>query len=332
MPHLKVVQEVFDLHSSFSISRGVKNSVEIIKVEISDGKYKGSGECRPYERYGETPDKVMAQIESARASIERGLSRQELLEVFNAGAARNAIDCALWDLEAKKSGQSVWHLIGGKGDVHPVATVQTISLFSPEEMANSARGGGEYKTLKIKLGGDEEDLLRLRAIREARPDAKIVIDANESWSFDQLRRFVDQAQELGVYMIEQPLPKGQDECLADYDPGSIIMCGDESIHTVDDLNNKGELYGMVNIKLDKSGGLTHALEMVERIKEFNDKGKNIQTMIGCMVCTSLAIAPHILLAQNCDLADLDGPGWLKEDRAHGVKYQNGLVMPGKLWG
>ncbi|MCI5060410.1 MAG: dipeptide epimerase [Alphaproteobacteria bacterium] len=332
MARLEVVKEIFDLRSSFSISRSVKNSIEVVRVEISDGKYKGSGECRPYERYGETPDRVIAQIESARASIERGLSRQELLEVFNAGAARNAIDCALWDLEAKKSGQSVWHLIGGKGDVHPVATVQTISLSSPEEMANSARGVGEYKTLKIKLGGGEEDLLRLRAIHEARPDVKIVIDANESWSFDQLRRFIDQAQELGVYMIEQPLPKDQDELLANYDAAPIIICGDESIHTVDDLDDKGELYGMVNIKLDKSGGLTHALEMVEKIKELNDKGKNIQTMIGCMVCTSLAIAPHILLAQNCDLADLDGPGWLKKDRAYGVKYQNGLVMPDKLWG
>lgn len=332
MRGLKIIRENFDLHSNFAISRSANHSINVVTVEIGDGTFIGRGECRPYPRYNETPESVTEQINAIKEDIENGLSRLELLTLLSSGAARNAVDCALWDLEAKQQNTSVWKMIGGHHNLQPVPTVQSLSMASPQDMAKSATQHLDYKTLKIKLGGDPQDMDRLKAIRQARPDAALVIDANEGWTFEQLKRFVDQAQNLGVTMIEQPLPRDEDDALFDYDSGSIRLCGDESIHNLEDIETKAELYDMMNIKLDKSGGLTHALEMTNRLKQLNQRGKNIQLMVGCMVCTSLAIAPHIILAQQCDLADLDGPWWLKEDRAHGVQFSDGKIFPTTIWG
>ena len=329
---LEKQKETFDLHTSFSISRGASDAIDVVTVSLSDGEYIGRGECRPYARYGETPESVLSAIESVSTQIENEVSRLELLELLPAGAARNVIDCALWDLESKQAGKSVWNLIGGKGNLKSVPTVQTLSLSSPEDMAKAAKQHSVYKTLKIKLGGDSQDIERLKAIKVARPDAELVIDANEGWTLDELKKFLDSAQDLNVSMIEQPLPKESDGELQGYDSGSILICGDESIHDIDDIVKKSDLYGMVNIKLDKSGGLTHALQMIDKINKLNNQGKKIQLMVGCMVCTSLAIAPHIILAQNCELADLDGPWWLSDDRENGMSFKNGKAIPGTLWG
>ena len=332
MAELKVIKETYALHSDFAISRSSKSAIDVVVVEINDGEHTGRGECRPYERYNQSSETVVGQIDSVQSMVEDTLSRSELLEALPAGAARNAIDCALWDLESKQQGKSVWEMIGGSLPLNPVSTVQSLSLGAPETMAESAKYHSDYKTLKIKLSGDEGDLDRLRAIHQARPDAKFVVDANEGWSFEQLQRFVDEVQNLNVFMIEQPLPHESDEKLLGYDSGNIVLCGDESIHDISDLKQKSELYGMVNFKLDKSGGLTHALEMRAELEKINQQGKNIQLMIGCMVSTSLAIQPHILLAQECDLADLDGPWWIKERRKNGVEYENGTIIPCSLWG
>lgn len=332
MAELKVIKETYPLHSSFAISRSSKTAIDVVVVEINDGEYTGRGECRPYERYNQSSETVIGQIESVQPMVESNLSRLELMENLPAGAARNAIDCALWDLEAKQKKTSVWALIGGTSPLNPVSTVQSLSLGTPKTMSESAKYHADYKTLKIKLSGDEGDLDRLRAIYQARPDAKFVVDANEGWNFEQLKRFVDEAQSLNVFMIEQPLPHESDEELLGYDSGNIVLCGDESIHDISDLRKKSELYGMVNFKLDKSGGLTHALEMRVELEKINQQNKNIQLMIGCMVSTSLAIQPHILLAQDCDLADLDGPWWIKERRKNGVEYENGTIIPCSLWG
>lgn len=332
MLKLEKRKETFDLHTSFSISRGASNAIDVVTVNLNDGEHTGRGECRPYARYNETPDSVLSAIESISKNIENGSSRLELLELLPAGAARNAVDCALWDLESKQAGKSVWNLIGGKGRIKPVSTVQTLSLSNPKDMAKAAQQHSAYKTLKIKLGGDSQDIDRLKAIKDTRPDAELVIDANEGWNFDELKEFVNCAQDLNVSMIEQPLPKDSDDKLCGYDSGSILICGDESIHDINDIIEKSDLYGMVNIKLDKAGGLTHALQMVDKINEFNKQGKAIQLMVGCMVCSSLAIAPHMILAQNCDLADLDGPWWLSDDRENGATFKNGMAVPGTLWG
>jgi len=329
---LKTEIETFELHSSFSIARGANDSIDVITVSISDSKYSGRGECRPYARYDETPQNVCDLIASIKDNIENGATRLELLDLLPAGAARNAVDCALWDLESKQTGKTVWEIIGGKGAIQPIPTVQTLSFLSPEEMAAKATQHSAYNVLKVKLGGDNNDTERLQAIQQARPEAQLVIDANEGWTFDQLKKFIDQSQNSNIIMIEQPLPKDEDDYLLDYDSGSIAICGDESIHDLNDVIAKKDFYNMMNIKLDKSGGLTHALQMVDQIKQFNQDRHAIKIMIGCMVCTSLAIAPHILLAQDCDLADLDGPGWLKHDRKGASSFNNGHINAGSLWG
>lgn len=333
MRRLNAKTERFDLHSHFSISRSKSNHIDVVTVFIEEGGVMGWAESRPYARYDETPESVLAEIEQARAFVEAGGGRAELLQIMKAGAARNAVDCALWDLEAKQSGQSVWQMIGGQEELKPAVTVQSLSIDTPGSMAAKAVLHQGFDTLKIKLSGDEEDLKRLQAIKAARPDARLAIDANEGWSLDSLKRFVAVAQDLNVFMIEQPLKKEEDAQLANYDSGNIILCGDESIHTIDDVHDKIDLYEMMNIKLDKAGGLTHALQMIEGLTALNKgRAKRVQLMIGCMVCTSLAIAPHILLAQQCDLADLDGPSWLSHDRENSAIFKNGFITAGTLWG
>ncbi len=333
MRRLNAKIERFDLHSHFSISRSKSNHIDVVTVVIEQEGITGWGECRPYARYGKTPESVLQEIEIARILVEGRGSGEELLEIMPAGAARNAVDCALWDLEAKLKGRSVWQMIGGQGDLKPASSVQSLSIDTPENMAIKAQSHKEFDTLKVKLAGDDEDLKRLKAIKGARPDARLVVDANEGWSFDGLKRFVAAAQDLNVFMIEQPLKKEEDAQLVGYDSGNIILCGDESIHTLEDIEDKIDVYGMMNIKLDKAGGLTHALQMVEGLKALNKgRAKRVQLMIGCMVCTSLAIAPHILLAQNCDLADLDGSSWLSQDRDNGAIFKDGFISAGSLWG
>jgi len=325
MRHIQITPETFALHSSFAISRSAKMEIDVVVVAITEGGVTGHGECRPYARYGESVESVTAQIRLIENDLKNGLTRQDLLMRLPAGAARNAVDCALWRLEAAQKNISLWGLMGGQGDIKPVTISQTLSLDTPEKMAQSALHHSKYKTLKLKLSGDNKDIERIKAVHKARPDAALVIDANEGWSMSQLTDFVARAPDYNVTMIEQPLPKDEDYALKGFNANGIDICGDESIHTLDDIIEKQDLYSMMNIKLGKSGGLTHALEMVEGIKQLNQKGKNIKTMIGCMVSSSMAITPALLLAQNCALADLDGAWWLSDDREEGLIYKDGLV-------
>ncbi len=330
MNKITVVEKSFELATPFGISRDVRTSIDIVEVNVEDSLgLIGRGECRPYPRYGETPQSVIDEISAVTDKISEGINREDLKELMPANAARNAVDCALWDLEAKQQGKSVWQLLGGTGLILPVPTVQTLSLSTPFEMASSAQDHAHYKTLKVKLGGNDLDLdiKRLKAINEARPDASLVLDANEGWTIEALSDFVKQAQGLNVRMIEQPLPQDQDTQLIGFDNRGIIICGDESIHDANDMRERADRYDMMNIKLDKAGGLTHAFEMLEVAKELET-----QVMVGCMVSSSLAIEPAILLAQNCDLADLDGSWWLKEDYDDGVTFKEGHAYSGTLWG
>ncbi|MCP4302693.1 MAG: dipeptide epimerase, partial [Gammaproteobacteria bacterium] len=254
---LSVAKEDWPLERTFIIARGAQTVTTVVVVTLTDGESRGRGECEPQDHYGESVESVLAQIESIRSTLEGGLSRERLLEALPAGAARNAVDCALWDLEAKRQSSSVWQLAGLSKPEH-ILTDFTISLDTPAAMHDQALEYLGWPVLKLKLGGEADDLERVRAVREALPSARFMIDANESWSFDHLAAMTPQFAELGVVLIEQPLPAGQDEALRNYS-GTIPLCADESCHTRDSLPRIRGLYEFVNIKLDKTGGLTEAL-------------------------------------------------------------------------
>jgi L-alanine-DL-glutamate epimerase-like enolase superfamily enzyme len=282
----------------------------------------------PYRRYGDAVDGVVAEIEAQRRAIERGMSRLELQGAMPAGAARNALDCAFWDLEAKISGVPAWRLAGLERAPHPVATAFTLSLGTPEAMGAAARDASAMPVLKLKLGGDDADIARVTAVRRAAPRARLIVDANEAWSLDQLAAFAPRLAELGVALIEQPLPAGQDEALAGY-ASPVPLCADESCHGLDSLPALSGRYQAVNIKLDKTGGLTHALELQRAAAS-----AGFGIMVGCMVATSLAMAPAFLLAQQADFVDLDGPLLLERDREPVIAYDGAwMQMPApELWG
>ncbi|MER8900469.1 N-acetyl-D-Glu racemase DgcA [Mesorhizobium sp. M0772] len=323
---ISVEAERFPIAGTFTISRGSKTEAEVITCTISDGDNRGWGECVPYKRYGETMEGVRDATEAMRRQIEGGISRKDLLDAMPAGAARNAIDCALWDLEAKISGVAVADAIHAV-PLSALVTAYTLSLGEPEAMAAQARANAGRPLLKVKIGGDN-DLARIRAVTEAAPDSRIILDANEGWTDANIIENLAFAAEHGIALIEQPLPAGHDAILR-HIAHPLPICADESVHEAKDLEALVGLYDAVNIKLDKSGGLTAALTLRNRARELG-----FGVMVGCMVGTSLAMAPAVLLAQGAEFVDLDGPLLLARDRQPGLVYQGSLVSPPDrmLWG
>jgi L-Ala-D/L-Glu epimerase / N-acetyl-D-glutamate racemase len=318
-------EEVWPLKQPFRISRGSRTEAQIVVVSVSDGEHTGCGECVPIARYNQSTELVLAQIEGIKG--EQSLDRQHLQKLLPAGAARNALDCALWDLEAKRSGKRIWEL-ANIPIIDQVETSFTISLDTPEKMAASAKGYGVPGPLKLKLGGDDLDLARVEAVRDAVPAARLLIDANESWSPAHYREIVPALERLGARLIEQPFPADADQVLETLEH-LVPVCADESCHRTADLPRMKDRYEAINVKLDKTGGLTEALRLCERARK-----SGFKLLIGCMVCTSLGIAPARLLASTADYVDLDGPLLLVRDRHHGLTYRNGKIdMPSQqLWG
>ena len=318
-------EEVWPLKQPFRISRGSRTEARVVAVTVTDGWRSGRGEAVPIKRYSQNVASVLAQIESIKG--ERNLDRHRLQELLPAGAARNALDCALWDLEAKISGKHVWEL-ANVPMVPEVETSFTISLDTPALMAAAAKASAAAPILKLKLGGDDVNLARVEAVRKAAPAARLLIDANESWSPPHYQKIVPALKKLGVELIEQPFPADADEVLETLDH-PIPVCADESCHTSADLARLRDRYEVVNVKLDKTGGLTEALVLSERARE-----SGFKLLIGCMVGTSLSMAPARILASTADYVDLDGPLLLARDRDHGLAYQHGKIgIPSRgLWG
>ena len=327
MPELTVVSETWPMAGTFTISRGSRTHVQVVLVELRDGRSVGRAECVPYPRYGESVDGVMEQVRAAAAGIEGGWTRADLAREMPPGAARNALDCALWDLEAGRQGTTV-HELAGRPAPGPLTTAYTLSLGTPETMGAAAKAESGRPLLKLKLAGDGGDVERVRAVREGAPDSRLIVDANEGCSAAGLASLMSALAELGVDLIEQPLPAGEDAALADLEH-PVPLCADESCHTADDLGRLADRYEAVNIKLDKTGGLTAALELEDRAR-----AEGLRVMVGCMVGTSLAMAPAVLAAQGADWVDLDGPLLLARDREPGLRYEGSTVEPAgpELWG
>jgi L-alanine-DL-glutamate epimerase-like enolase superfamily enzyme len=326
MVDLNVARESWPIRGSFTISRGSRTTAEVVVAELSDGTHTGRGECVPYARYDETVEGVIAQIEGLREALAQGLDRHGLQDRLPAGAARNALDCAFWDLEAKAAGKRVWELAGLPAP-EPVATAYTLSLDTPARMAVSAKENRARPLLKLKLSGPD-DLDRVAAVRANAPDARLIVDANEAWTAEQYRQLAEELRELGVDMIEQPLPAGDDEGLAGV-ARPVPVCADESCHDRASLAALAGKYDMVNVKLDKTGGLTEALALKAAAE-----AEGFAVMVGCMLATSLAMAPAVLLAQGAEIADLDGPLLLAKDRDQGLEIDGSFVHPPEagLWG
>ena len=328
MPYsLHIHIEAWPLAGAFRISRGTRKVSDVLMVEVNDGNYVGRGECFPYARYGEDTESVQKQLNSVRSEIEDGLDRQALLNVLAPGAARNAVDCALWDLEAKRAGTRVWDLAGLPAP-EPVTTVYTLGVDEPAIMGERARENSDRPRLKLKMTGDGADLERVRNIHKNAPNARLVVDANEGWSIEQYLEYAPQFKELGVEMIEQPLPSTDDEQLRGVER-PIPVCADESCHDSATLPALVGKYDMINIKLDKTGGLTEALNLRDAALE-----QGLSIMVGCMIGTSLAMAPGILVAQEATIVDLDGPLLLAEDRNPGLSFTGSIIHPPEphLWG
>lgn len=319
---ITVTREAFPLARAFTISRGSKTEAQVLTVRVTRGGVTGWGECVPYARYGETPDSVMAQI----AALPAGIDRAALKDTLPAGAARNAVDCALWDLEAKARGMRAWQL-AGLAEPGPLVTAYTLSLDRPEAMRDQAAANAHRPVLKVKLG-TEADMPRIEAVRAGAPDAALIVDANEGWTADLYTALAPHLVRLGVRLVEQPLPVAEDGALADI-PRPLPVCADESCHTASDLPRLKGRYDIVNVKLDKTGGLTEALALVRAAR-----ADGFGVMVGCMVGTSLAMAPAVLAAQGADWVDLDGPLLLAQDRPHPLRYDANGVHPPQpdLWG
>ena len=323
---LAVEETVFRLAETFTISRGSRNQANVITVSITEDGKTGFGECVPYARYDETVGGVIAAITALRPDIEAGVTRAELQSLLPVGAARNALDCALWDLEARQSGKRAYEL-AGLPQPEPVTTAFTLSLEAPDVMRQKARRHAHRPLLKIKLGG-EGDVDRIVAVREGAPETAIIVDANEGWSVETYRSLAPELLRLGVRMVEQPLPAGKDDALLELDR-ILPVCADGSCHDRSSLPSLAGKYDMVNIKLDKTGGLTEALLLKDEAL-----AAGYSVMVGCMVGSSLAMAPAVLVAQGVDIVDLDGPLLLAEDRDHPLVYKDGGVCPSEpeLWG
>ncbi|MDI1342921.1 MAG: dipeptide epimerase [Pseudolabrys sp.] len=327
---LKVTAARWPIAGSFTISRGTKTEALVVVVELGDGRMNGRGECVPYVRYGESVDSVIAAIEATRGALAAGLDRIGLQTAMPPGAARNALDCAFWDLEAKQSGRPV-HELAGLPAPKPLTTAFTISLAAPAIMAEAAAKASGRTLLKIKLGGDGNnggDNARIAAVRAAAPKATLIVDANEGWSDGNLAAHLAACASAGVVLVEQPLPEGRDQALAGMSR-PIPVCADESVHDRASLVGRAGQYDAVNIKLDKTGGLTEALAMAQAATR-----DGYAILAGCMVATSLSMAPAMLLAQTARFADLDGPLLLARDREGGLRYAGSLIYPAEpgLWG
>lgn len=326
MTELSLTHDRFKIRGLFSIARGSRTHADVVTVTLKDGDWTGRGECTPYARYGETVESVTAEIEKMRAHLAAGLDRQTLQKLLPSGAARNAVDCALWDLEAKRSGTPAFQS-AGLSDLDSMTTAFTLSLDTPEKMAEAAYENRHRPLLKIKLGGDG-DPERLRAVCGHAGDAKIIVDANEAWAPENLWSWLDLAASLGVTLVEQPLPSAEDMMLADR-AHVVPICADESAHDRKGLDALKGRYDVVNIKLDKTGGLTEALAMKQAAR--ND---GFGVFVGCMMGSSLAIAPATLAAQDADYVDLDAPLLLDEDRNPALTFEGSTLNPPTpdLWG
>lgn len=326
VPTLAARIERFPIAGSFTISRGAKTEAVTVVAEVSRDGLVGRGECVPYPRYGETPEATLAAIAAMQAAVSGGLDRQALQGAMPPGAARNALDCALIDLEAKAAGLRAWSLLD-----RPVpgerTTAYTISLGTPEAMAAATAKAAHRPLLKIKLGGDG-DAERIKAVRSAAPESELIVDANESWTEANLEHNLAACEAVGVTLVEQPLPAGKDEALARI-RRPVAVCADESVHDRNSLAPLRARYDAVNIKLDKTGGLTEALAMADAAQALG-----FEIMIGCMVATSLSMAPAMLVTPQARFVDLDGPLLLARDREHALRYDESLVYPpaASLWG
>ncbi|WP_342728015.1 N-acetyl-D-Glu racemase DgcA [Bradyrhizobium sp. B097] len=318
--------ERWPIAGTFTISRGAKTEAVVVVAEVSQGGLTGRGECVPYPRYGETPEATLQAIQAMQGPLASGMDRIALQAGMPAGAARNALDCALADLEAKRAGRRIWNLLGRPAP-EPRTTAYTISLGTPAAMAEATAKAAHRALLKIKLGGDG-DAARIAAVRKAAPASELIVDANEAWTEDNLAANLAACADAGVTLIEQPLPAGKDEALLRI-KRPVAVCADESVHDRASLEGLRGRYDAVNIKLDKTGGLTEALAMAAAARALG-----FEIMIGCMVATSLAMAPAMLIAQAARFVDLDGPLLLARDRDHGLRYEGSLVYPpdAALWG
>lgn len=325
---LSVRIERWPLAGAFTISRGSKTEAVVVVAELSDGAHRGCGECVPYARYGETPDGIVAAIEAIRPKLNGNFDRAALQAAMPPGAARNALDCAYWDVNAKRAGQPVFKLAGIVAPV-PRVTAYTISLAAPAAMAAAAEAAAARPLLKVKLGGaDGSDGERIRAVRHAAPKAELIVDANEGWNDGNLAENLAACADCGVTLVEQPLPEGRDGALAGV-KRPIPVCADESVHDRASLDRLAGKYDAVNVKLDKAGGLTGALALAAAAEQ-----AGFAIMVGCMVATSLSMAPAMLVAQRARFVDLDGPLLLAGDRPCGLRYDGSLIYPAKpaLWG
>jgi L-alanine-DL-glutamate epimerase-like enolase superfamily enzyme len=326
MPKLLIAEERWPIAGSFTISRGAKTEAHVVTVMLSDGAHQGRGECVPYPRYEETVPQVVAALEAARSRIEAGITPEEIPSLVAPHAARNALDCALWDLRAKQQGKPVWQ-IAGLPEPRPVVTAYTLSLDTPEAMGEAAAKASHRPLLKLKLGR-EGDAERLKLIRRNAPKSRLIVDANEGWSAENLAAMLEACAEANVELVEQPLPAGNDEALRSI-ARAVTVCADESVHGLDTLDDLAGKYDAINIKLDKTGGLTPAIALAHAAQK-----RNLKIMVGCMLATSLAMAPAMLLTPYADVVDLDGPLLLKKDRDPGIRFEGSTMHPppASLWG
>jgi L-alanine-DL-glutamate epimerase-like enolase superfamily enzyme len=316
----------FALSRPFRIARGVKTSADVVTVTLTEGEATGRGEGVPYPRYAESIESTLEAIDDVRSAIEAGEDRHALRFLLPPGAARNAVDCALWDLEARQSGRDVASMLG-LAPSGPIASALTIVIDTPEAMAAAARRAAKAPLLKVKVDADDP-ARRIRAVRAASPDAMLIVDPNESWDRALVEAMQDVLVEAGVVLLEQPVPACADSWLEGFAP-AVPICADESVHVAQDLARVAPRYQAVNVKLDKAGGLTGALDLAQAAR-----ARGLGLMTGCMVCSSLSIAPALQIARISDFADLDGPLWLREDRAGGVSDRDGLLVPPEsgFWG
>ena len=316
----------FAIDGVFTIARGSKNHADVVEVTLRDGEHVGRGECVPYGRYGESTDSVSGQIEEVRHALESGMDRQELQSALPAGAARNAVDCALWDLEAKRAGVRAWVLADREMPPH-ITTAFTLSVDTPEAMEAKACDHADRPLLKLKLAG-AGDLDRVAAVRRGAPNARLIVDANEAWSADDYEALMPELAALGVEGVEQPFPAGHDQVL-DGRPRPIVLIADESCHDHASLEALQGRYDMINIKLDKTGGLTEALALHQAAH-----AQGFDIMVGCMLASSLAMAPAMVLADGAKIVDLDGPLLLAEDRTPPLVFEGSNLLPPDpaLWG
>ncbi|MCG8708065.1 L-Ala-D/L-Glu epimerase [Brenneria sp. 4F2] len=326
MIELELCHESWPLQGTFTISRGSKSQADVVVVALRAGDVTGYGECVPYARYGESIESVTADIAALRDDLRQGLDREHLQTRLPAGAARNAIDCAFWDLECKQHNQRIWQrLTLPAPDV--LQTAYTLSLDTPSRMQQAAQQNARRPLLKLKLA-DKDDLARVAAVRNGAPSSRLIVDANEGWDAELYLKLVPELAALGVAMIEQPLPAGKDGVLAEL-PHPIPICADESCHDSHSLAAIAGCYDMINIKLDKTGGLTEALRLRACALD-----RGMQIMVGCMVSTSLSMAPAFIVAQGAQVVDLDGPLLLQRDRSNGLRYDGSLIQASEaaLWG